>query len=288
MQSLNWNDLKYVLALHRAETLAAAARRLGVSDTTVSRRLAVLEHALDAPLFIRSDAGRHILTTAGEFVLARAEAVERESRALEDALGRKGAELVATVRISAVPIVINRILIPAVSSLHDQHSGITVELVPDSRNLDLTKREADLALRFSRPVAGGLRVRAAKLAEIGFAVFASAATAPSQMVPWILYDDTLGSLPQARWMAARVGKTGDAIAPIRVTDADTALEAVASGVGRTLLPVKVGKADARLQLVEQAGLSPLPRRDIWLLSHADEADRPVIVAVKAWLAKVRW
>lgn len=288
MQSLNWNDLKYFLALHRAETLAGAARLMKVSDTTVARRLAVLENVLGATLFIRSDTGRHVLTAAGEALLTRAEKIEREGRSIEEALGQQEAWLIAVVRISAVPFMINKMLIPALPALHARHPDITIELVPDSRNLDLTKRAADLALRFSQPVVGGLKVRAVKLAEIGFGVFAPAGWTSSQPEPWITYDDTLSSLPQAQWLARVVGQRGETAAKVRVTDAETALEAVASGLGQTLLPLTVGAMDARVRLVEPDGVPPLPKRDIWLLSHTDEAAREAIVAVKAWLSDVAW
>lgn len=288
MQSLNWNDLKYLLALYRAESVAAAARTLGVSDTTVARRLAALEETLGASLFIRVDAGRHVLTTVGEAVLAQAEVMERQGRAIEDAVGRQGAGLTASVRISAVPIVINRMLIPALPALHVGHPGITIELLPDSRNLDLTKREADLALRFSRPMSGGLSVRAVKLAEIGFGIFGPARSVPSGALPWITYDDTFKSLPQAQWLAGVARKAEATVAQLRVTDVDTALEVVASGLGQSLLPVNVGTADPRIRRVEEVGLPPLPKRDIWLLSHADEAAREANVAVKAWLREVAW
>ena len=72
MQGFDWNDLKYILAVSRFGSLVEAARRLGVSDTTVARRVKRLERKLGTPLFVADAHGRHTLTEAGQRVLPRA------------------------------------------------------------------------------------------------------------------------------------------------------------------------------------------------------------------------
>ncbi len=280
MQRFDWDDLKYCLALNRAGSLSAAGRVLGVSDTTVARRIKALETRLGAPVFVANDPRE--VTPLGQIVLDHAEAMERESSAIAEAAGRAGPVLADTVRISTVPILSHRVLLPALHRLHAEHPDLTVELVPDGRNLDLNKREADLALRFSRPAVGGLKVKAARIGTVGFEVFKSVERSSDTGVPWITYDDTYASLPQARWMAA----LGGPLAPLRVTDAETALEAAARGLGQTLLPGRVGRSDARLCVVEAS--APLPSRDVWLLSHEDQNRRRAVVAVKAWLQEIAW
>ncbi|MEW9918181.1 LysR family transcriptional regulator [Marimonas sp. MJW-29] len=284
MQSFDWNDLKYFLCLHRAGNLAAAGRRLGVSDTTVARRIRALEAALGVPLFLRSGQGRHVLTPAGQNALARAEAIEREGAGLAEALGADGGGVAGTVTVSAVPLLCHHVLLPALPMLQARHPQVVLEIVPEARNLDLSKREADLALRFSRPASGGLRVRARKLGTVEFGVFAVAGGAD---LPWIAYADTAASLPQARWTSSALSRAGGA-APLRVTDAETALGAAALGLGKAVLPTKVAERDGRLVRVEGRWHAPLPQRDVWLLSHVDQAERRAIGAVKAWLSEIEW
>lgn len=279
MQGHNWNDLRYALALHRAGTLAAAGRMLGANETTVARRLRALERALGAPLFVRGGAGRHEATEAGRTAISAAERVERENIVLGDVMGRVAGLLSGSVRITSVPMLVNRVLVPRLGAFRAAHPGVTVELVPEARNLSLSRREADLALRLARPEAGGLGTRAQKLGALGFAAYGPA---EAEAAEWIGYDEAHAHLPQARWLAA-VGADGSGL---RVADAETALEAVAAGLGRTLLPRILGDADARLRRLDIA--DGRPEREVWLLSHAEDAGRGAIAAAKAWLRSVDW
>ena len=290
MQSFDWNDLKYLIALYRAETLLGAARHLGTSDTTVARRIAGLQDKLGVTLVLRNNAGRYVLTDVGHAVLAHAETSEQAAMAVEDLLGQITTRLTGVVRISSVPVIINRILVPQMRKLQDQEPGLTLELVPDARLLDLSKREADLALRFARPAAGGLRIKAQKLGSLAFDLFASATVAHTALsdLPWILYEDARASLPQARWLATAAERGAAADARVKVADIETAWAAATHGLGKTLLPRALAARDAALQRVETQDQPPLPTRDVWLLSHADQSERASIMAVKNWLNGLDW
>lgn len=290
MQSFNWNDLKYLIALHRSETLLAAARHLGTSDTTVARRIADLQDKLGVTLFLRDSAGRYVLTEIGHAILIQAETTERAAMAVEDLLGHITTRLTGVVRISSVPVIINRILVPQISRLQGQEPGLTLELIPEARLLDLSKREADLALRFARPATGGLHIKAQKLGRLAFDLFAASALdehARSDL-PWIEYEDAQASLPQARWLAKAAQRDPVRLAPLKVADVETAWEAAAQGLGKTLLPCSIAAADARLQRVDIRNHTRLPARDVWLLSHADQSDRASVLAVKNWLNGLSW
>ncbi|MEM9140900.1 MAG: LysR family transcriptional regulator, partial [Pseudomonadota bacterium] len=214
MQGHDWNDLRYLLALHRTGTLADAAQRTGVAETTVARRLKRLEQALGIPLFVKADQGRYRLTDPASAVLDHAEAMEAAHDALRERLGQISDTPGGPVRISSVPVLINRILAPAAADL----DGLIVELIPEPRAVDLTKREADLALRFARPDAGGLSVKAQRIATLAFGVFAAAMIPePGRgSLPWITYADSHGSLPQARWTEAL--RRAEAASPVVVCD----------------------------------------------------------------------
>ncbi len=289
MQDYNWNDLKYLLALGRTGTLSEASRQIGVNETTVSRRIKDLAARMGVDLFVRGTSGRFEPTESALKILEIAERVEQENLRIQEVIGLAGSDLFGVVRITSVPMIINRLLVPYLGSFRETNPGITLELVVDSRNLDLSKREADLALRFARPTAGGLQIKAQKLCSLEFAPYGPAAkpAAKASDLPWIGYEDQQASLPQARWLTAAIQRSGMQSEPLRVSDIESALEAVAAGLGKSLLPRAIARQDPRLQELTEVTAEALPQRDIWLLSHADQGRRSVAIT-KEWLSTIPW
>jgi len=288
MQDYDWNDLKVLLALHRHGTLAEAARQLRVNETTVARRLKRLEGALQLTLFRKTEVGRYVFTDAAEGILAHAERVERETLHLATRLSQSTAQVAGTVRISSVPFLINSVLIPATPTLISQHPEVAVELVPEPRNIDLTKREADLAVRFSRPAQGGLAVKARKIATLHFDLYVARAHAlddPSAL-PWIGYAEDVASLPQARWTSALRARAKGLESNTKVSDLTSALAAAAAGSGIAILPCRVAEADNRLCKCTLPFQRPTMERDLWVLTHVDQIDRPAIRAAHDWVQSV--
>ncbi|MDA3889715.1 MAG: LysR family transcriptional regulator [Allgaiera sp.] len=273
----DWTDLRLIMVLGQRGGLAAAGRDLGVHATTVARRLAAIETRLGARLTIRSRDGRITLTDAGRILAEHAAAMETEARRAVEALGRSTARIEATVRITAVPILTDRFLAPRLGTLLAKHPGLVVELVPEARDLSLTQREADLALRLARPVTGGTQVMARRLGNLTYGVFA----APKALRAWIGYDLSLAHLPPAAFIAAQAGTRASVV----VSDANTALEAAAAGQGWAVVPTIVGAADPRLVQIRTA--SP-PAREVWLLSHASQRGLAGIAAAADWLAGLDW
>ena len=154
MQLNNWNDLRYLVAVKRAGTLAAAARLLGVDDTTVSRRLKVLQSALGVQLYHRQGDGSLELSETGVAVAQYAETMEHQVDLIGEILGDRRERIIGSVRLTSVPMVVNRLLVPAVGSLLERHPELQIELIPDRRDLNLTRREADIAIRLARPTVG--------------------------------------------------------------------------------------------------------------------------------------
>lgn len=274
---MNWDDVKFVLAVARGQTLSAAARQLKVDQTTVGRRLAALERAAGTKLFQRVD-GRLVPTEAGEIVSTRAERVETEMLALEEQLAGADNTPAGVVRLTATPILANRLLIPRLGPLLSRHSELVVEIVAEPRNLSLTRRDADIAVRFARPEAGPMLCR--RLGRIGFSIYAPAGHAAAAL-PWLTYEEHFSHLPQARWIAQNTD-TSDQV-QLKVNDAESLYQATVAGLGRTVLPDFVAHNDARL-----ARLSPKPvlDRDAWLLVHPDIRHLPRISVVVDWLIAV--
>jgi len=287
MHDIDWNDLRYVLALTREGSFAAAGRRLGLDPTTVARRLRAIERALGARLFERGAEGEMRPTQAGEVAAGRAEAIEAEIGGLTLAVKGADSEISGTVRVTAVPILINRVLIPAVPDLVARHPGLRLELVADPHDVSLTRREADIALRLARPGSEtGGRIIARRIGTLAYAAYAannrSAPDLPGQGIdlPWLTYEDGMAYLPQARWIAGVARKDG--YAPLVVNDAEPLVQAILAGLGRSLLPCIAADHIAGLTRMPQDG-HPFPARELWLLTHPDLRHLARIAAVTAWI-----
>ncbi len=275
---MDWDHLRFVLAVARAGTLAGAARRLGVDQTTVSRRLAAAELFLGARLFERVE-GTLRPTAAGERAIARAARIEEEVKALEAGIDDGDATAAGVVRLTAVPILVNRLLVPALRHLQAAHPRIQLELVAEPKNLSLTRREADMALRLARPERGGSALTR-RIGRLGYAAYGPRGLAPEDL-PWIGYEEGQRHLPQARWLADTA--EGGLPAPLLVNDAEALVGAVEAGLGRSLLPCCIAEGNDRLErLAPEIALS----REVWLLAHHELRRHGRIQAVIAWLEEL--
>ncbi|MEM6387896.1 MAG: LysR family transcriptional regulator [Pseudomonadota bacterium] len=290
MPDYDWNDLRYLLALHRCGSLASAARATGVNETTVARRIRNLELGLERVLIHKTGPGHYVLSEEGRAVLPRAERIETEHLDLQEALGQQSQDITGTVRISSVPFLINHVLIPSFATLRATQPGVQIEFVSEERNVDLSKREADLAIRFARPSAGGLAVKTQKLGDMVFDVYGAAKIEVGEQpsLEWITYDEAHASLPQAAWVEAlRARQKGDASA-LRVADLTSARQAVVAGMGISVLPKSAASRDNQLRYIPvDAGALDMSR-PIWLLSHSETHERRAITVVKEWLNTLEW
>ena len=287
MRPLDWNDLRFVLAVARGGTLAGAAKALGVDDSTVSRRVARLEASLGARLFERAGDGRLRPTPAGAAAVARAERMELEVEGLRDGVSGADSACAGSVRLTSVPLLVNRLLVPALPGLLERHPALRLELVADPADLSLRRREADLALRLARPRDGGRSVVARRIGRLRYAVYAAASLPPAAAaeLPWVTYDEAFAHLPQARWIAAALARPdGGAAARFVVNDGEALVEAVAAGLGKSLLPGVVAGRDPRLVRLAFAEDEPILERELWLLVHRELRRLPRIAAVSDWLS----
>jgi DNA-binding transcriptional LysR family regulator len=272
MQSMDWDDLRYLLAIGRAGTLAAAARRLGVNQTTVARRLAGAEKSLGARLFDRID-GAFRPTAAGETAIARAAQIEERVRALEAGI-ESNDDAAGRVRVTAVPILINRLIAPNLPGFCAAYPRIELELIAEPRNVSLSRREADIALRLSRPEQGAATLTR-RIGKLDYAAYGPR-DAEGEL-PWVGYDESQRHLPQARRMAT--GAEG-ALAAISFNDAEGIVHALYAGLGKSLLPCMIADSDPRMRRLDtEVSLS----REVWLLTHRDLRRQPRIDVVIRWL-----
>jgi DNA-binding transcriptional LysR family regulator len=172
MAGFDWDDLKSFLAIARSGRLTAAAARLGLDHSTLSRRLGALEHALKAKLFERSPSG-YTLTEQGRRLLPIAEEMERLAIGAADAVGGSAASVEGVVRIGSPEGFGSYFLAPRIGGLRDLYPRLTVQLVAASAVFSLSKREADIVISVTRPPAGRLTV--AKLIDYDLALYAAPA-----------------------------------------------------------------------------------------------------------------
>lgn len=261
----DWDDLRVFLALWRAGSLSAAARTLGVEHTTVARRIAALERDLGLSLFDRLP--RDWRPTAdGEAIARRAEAVEREALAVARFADGAESARVLRLRLSAPPTLAAAVLAPRLADFLAQTNDLRLDLVGETASVRLARREADLALRLSRPDEPDVVCR--RLGTLRFALFAAPthlADRPEDERRWCAYDDTLAHLPQERWLERRRGGRPPAF---RANDLATLHAAAAAGVGIALLPLVIAADDPRLVRLEDA---PEASREVWLAVHPDIA-----------------
>jgi DNA-binding transcriptional LysR family regulator len=177
---------------------------------------------------------------------------------------------------------VNRILVPALPRLLRDHPQLRVELIAEPRDLSLTKREADIALRLARP-RQEVRAVARRVGQLDYAVYGPS-WRRSQLLPWVTYDDSMADLPQGRWMAERAIRERDAQAQVMVNDAEAMLQSVKAGLGKSLLPIPIGDQEPGLE--RHGDGSVLLSRELWLMVHPELRELVRIRVVMDWLATV--
>ncbi len=278
-----WDDIRVFLALHRERTLALASRRLGVDLSTVSRRLAALEEALGARLFDRTRDGLQP-TSAAEQLLVPAEEAERGMMSIALAANGLEAHVEGTVRITAPPGMIDLFLAPVLVELHRSHPRLVIELDASQQVLDLSRREADLALRTVRPQGGDLVMT--KLATSTYAPLSSrdyareVARSKSDPPRWIAWSDPYAHIPPARWVARHVDQR---LVVLKTSSLAAQAAAASSGLGIALLPesfaAQFGLVRAALPKAFATAVAEVPVDDVWLVGHRALRDVPRVAAV---------
>jgi DNA-binding transcriptional LysR family regulator len=284
---MNWDDLRFVLALAKGRSLARAARELGVDHSTVGRRIEALEADLGVRLFTRTPTG-YVVTAEAEDLLPEVRRVEAAVLALERAARARDGALCGAVRITATAFMGNLYLAPRLAGLARRHPELTPELIIDSHVFDLARREADVGVRLFRTNLDHLAVRRA--GEIAYALYASEEylrRCPPPAVPedlaahTLVLDDVDPFQPSEPSWLGRIG--GRARVALSTNSTTAALGATRSGMGIALLPRFLGEAEPTLRHLP---MPDEPVRGIWLTVHRDLRDTPRVRAVLDYLAEV--
>ena len=282
MASVDWNDLRYFIAVARSGSTLAAARELHVSQTTVARRIAALEHALKLPLFDRRQAG-YTLTPAGRDLCTQAEQVELAASQFAEAAAARRRDISGSVRITTDEVFATTLLPTILRDFHDEHPEIVIELDTSTLVRDLGAGEADIALRgTSAEQPAGVVGR--KLCIDDWTLYCSRDYAARKGLPRSreeLKDHAIiggGGGNLWRHYKAWLERLGleDSIA-MHQGSSTGLLSGVRSGFGIGVLPCIVGDADP--DLVRCFPPRGDHGRTFWLLSHERVRHTPAVRAV---------
>lgn len=249
---MDWDDLKFLLAVADGGGLAAAARNLRVDPSTVSRRITALEKALGTELAARTPEGM-TLTAAGQQAVETARRIERELAMLEDTVAGDREEPAGSVKVTATDSFTPNVL-RAFAPLRERYPRLAIDIVPTAAAADLRRREADLAVRMFRDEHDGLAMR--KLGTFGWSLYATAeylAGRPSG--PRLLdghqvigYSDTVKGMSGAQWLAEHAPP--EAIR-LRCGGPRAALDAALAHAGVCVVPCYVAIGQPIVRMTEQ-------------------------------------
>lgn len=272
---IDWADFELIERIAELGTLSAAARALGVDQTTVSRRLQRAEDRLGGRLFDRIE-GRLVRTPLLERTLPHLAAMAELAGVARAALAHSRAELDGRVRVTSVAFVLTRVLAPAFGLLQAAHPRLSVDLVGDDRAARFERRETDIAVRLARPTDDIALAR--RIGEIGLTLARIGPAAAGAAAPLFCYDDALGHLPEMRALARH--RPGAAVA-LRCNRLDVLIEAGLAAGGEMMVPDIMLDRDPRLATALRSGVHAV--REVWLLVHPDRRRTPSVAAVVDWI-----
>ena len=283
---MDWNDVRHFLALARTGSVRAAGAALGVSHSTVARRVEALEEQLSTRLFDRSRDG-YQLTLAGQQMLPAAERIEHEMVTIERGIVGQDERLAGPVAITCCDAWISNLLLRELRPFCAEHPDIELVLTTDSRPFDLAKREADVAVRalgIDDQPQGFLLGR--KLAPVSLATYVGRAHAerldpvatPDDM-RWVSFDNPqLHDMLIARSSFPKLPRWGS------FSSLSLIVQGARWGYGIVMLPTYVGDAEADLQRLGDT--DPIHMGDLWLLCHPDLRDNARIRATRAAIHRI--
>jgi DNA-binding transcriptional LysR family regulator len=264
---LSWDDFRYVKAIADTRSLAGAAEAMGVNHSTVFRRLGQVEHELGSRLFERNRGG-YALTPCGEEMVRLAERMDEDIVTFQRRVTGHDLRPSGELRITTNDTLVTHLLTGVLAAFRRAYPDIVLELVVSNQSLNLSKRDADVAVRATdRPpdVLVGRRV-----VGIGWAIHGPKGSAAAfdpreaRQHEWIGFGDNLAGLKAAKWLAEHVGRERI------VYRSNTVLglaEAAAAGIGLALVPCFIGGATEGL--AQLAPADPTLESGLWLLTHPD-------------------
>jgi DNA-binding transcriptional LysR family regulator len=261
---LSWDEFRLVKSIAEARSLVGAAEILGVNHSTVFRRLAAIETAVGARLFERSRAG-YEPTAAGDEMIALASTMAESVLEFERRVAGRDVKPTGELSVTAPEAIGQHFMPSIVAQFHIQHPGVLVELILSSQSLNLSRRDADIAIRLTNDPPETLVGR--RICTGRWAVYGrpdAVAELGPDAIGFIGFSEGVGPALGRRWIEANIRAerlVAHANAP------HCRLQMAVQGLGATLLPCFLGDGHAELMRIG----SPPPELDmgVWMLTHAD-------------------
>jgi len=275
----DWEDLRYFTVFAEEQSLSAAARKLGVDHATIARRISALERSLKLKLVDRRPRS-YVLTADGERIAQLGQRMEVESFTVQRTALASQDGYAGEVTVSAPPALACALIAPRLGVLRERHPQLSLQLLGSHSSASLSRREADVAVRLSRPKEPDLVAR--KVGKIPFALYGSetyiAATAVADQV-FIAYDESMEENTQQLWLR---GQAAGRPIVFRSNDLNVQAAAAQAGVGLAALPWFLGQYYG-LQALKSIGA--VLEREIWLVVHSDIRHTPSVQAVMKFLGE---
>jgi DNA-binding transcriptional LysR family regulator len=287
---LDWEQIRVFLAVMRERSLAGAAGRLALDVSTVSRRLDRLEEDVGAVLFDRRREGTSP-TVVAEQMLPHAEEMELSAARFASAGAQVETAVEGTVRLTVLPGIADVFVAPRLVELHRRHPRLRIELDASVSYADLTRREADLAIRSTRPTSGELvTVKLVTTREVPMTSPAYARELGRlrrfEDARWIDWAADLAHLPGARWLREH----GPTIVPVFTTSHYASqLAAARAGLGVMLAApqfAETGLAEVTPAKTMAPAWAALPEGSLWLVGHRALRNVPRVAAVWDFVREV--
>jgi len=264
---LSWDEFRLVKAIADSRSLTGAAERLGLNHSTVFRRLAALEKSIGARLFERSRSG-YLTTGPGDEMVALAAKMADSIVEFERRIAGRDAKPTGQLRVTTVEAIGQHFMPPIMAQFQTQNPGVVIELILSNNSLNLSRRDADVAIRVTNDPPETLVGR--RICAVRWGIYcrhdlASAlGSTPIDSAPFVGYCESLGPTAVRRWIETQIRPERLAA---RVNSIHSMLELATHGFGAALLPCFLG--DPRPALVRIGK----PPRDIdlglWILTHSD-------------------
>ena len=281
MNSINWDDLRYFLAVARAGSLSEAAKTLGSNQPTVGRHVNALESELGVTLFQRSVKGLS-LTQEGQTIFEYSQTMQKTVVKIHRSIQAVNEDLNGSVSLALPEGLGVEIVAPVLNQFYQQYPYIHLNLIVSSNAANLSQGEADVAVRLFRPEASDLVIKS--LGEMKLGLFASSKYKDDYGLPVslkelsqhrvITYGEQLSTLSENQWLLKH---TEEALQVLGTDSTLARFNATRFGVGISIQPVVMAKMNIELnQLLQKARI---PSHKVWLVYHKDLRDIPRVRAV---------
>lgn len=272
MSSLPWDEFRLVRAIAEHRSLGSAAQALGINNSTVFRRLNALEEMLGVRMFERARSG-YLLTSAGEEMVALAARMQDSILDFERRIAGQDVRPSGELRVTTTDTMFSHLVAPMFGTFHQKYPEITLDFIIDNRILNLSRRDADVAIRATAEPPETLVGR--RVASLGWASYASVAFMEEQAarsadehdtskMRWIGYGEPMALTAGGRWLNTHVSP--DCIVA-KVNNMSSLASAVSAGLGIGLMPCFMGEHLPCVQRLERITLGA--DSGLWLLTHPD-------------------